>query len=182
MQKVIGVVIGRFQLPNLHDGHKALINHVLAQSDKVCILVGVAAKTTLKDLLPYPVVEQMIRKEFHPVYAAGNLHIHPLLDIDGNDLQWSLYIDKFLGALYPHDTVQLWAGRDSYKPHYHGKFRPVKDWYGYNGEVNGTVVRGRIIEGNPIDCWQFRAGIIYGLGNYLRSKDPAENEEINVQT
>lgn len=168
--KTVGVVIGRFQLPQLHEGHLALIVHVMKQTDVACVLVGVGA-TNLKNMLPYPAVSQMIRREFPATYAKGELQIHPLLDIPGEDLQWSLSIDRFLQALYPQHDIQLWTGRDSFKPHYHGKYRPVLDWYGFNGEINGTIARDAIINGDPIDSPVFRAGIIYGLGNYLREEE-----------
>lgn len=168
MPKTVGVLIGRFQLPQLHDGHTAIINHVLKNCDETCILVGVTPKPDLKNLLPYPAVRQMIRGTYAASYAAGKLHIHPLLDIDGNDLQWSYCIDRLLTLLFPGYVVHLYSGRDSFKPHYHGKYQPVIDWYGFNGEINGTKERNRIIESNPADCASFRAGIVYGLGNYLK--------------
>jgi hypothetical protein len=171
MNKTVGVVIGRFQLPRLHAGHQALINHVLSQSDVTCILVGVAQKITLKNLLPYPAIESMIRGDYSASYGAGKLRIHPLLDVDGNDLQWSAEIDRFLSLLFPGDNITLWSGRDSFKPSYLGKYRPVKDWYGFDGNTNGSEVRNKIIEGNAYDNEAFRAGIIYGVGNYLRSKE-----------
>jgi nicotinamide mononucleotide adenylyltransferase len=39
----LGVIIGRFQVPELHDGHKKLIDLVKKKSDKVFILSPIAA-------------------------------------------------------------------------------------------------------------------------------------------
>ncbi len=36
----VGVIVGRFQLPKLHEGYKKLINEVLRISDKTLILIG----------------------------------------------------------------------------------------------------------------------------------------------
>ena len=170
MAKQVGIVIGRFQVPVLHAGHLALLRHVIANSDETCVLVGVTPKQDLKNPLPYPAVECMIRGTFHKEQAQGRLQIHPLPDIPGNDLQWSHAIDQLLGALYPYEQIKLWSGRDSFKPYYHGKHRPVRDWYGFNGEVNGTKERDEIIQGAPSDSLLFRQGIIYGVGQLLTQK------------
>lgn len=167
----VGVLIGRFQLPTLHEGHVALINHVLWNNDEACVLVGITPKPDLKNLLPYAAVEQMIRSRYQCEFSARNLHIHPLQDIPGEDLQWSLSIDRLLDALFPGYEIKLWSGRDSFKPYYHGKFRPVQDWYGFNGEINGTTERNKIIDAAPNNHQLFRAGIIYGLGNYLKGQN-----------
>lgn len=181
MSKTVGALIGRFQLPELHSGHRALIQHVSKQCDETCVLVGVAPQVSLKNLLPYAAVESMVRGTFLSLFQQRKLHIHPLLDIDGNDLQWSMYIDQFLTALFPGYEIQLWSGRDSFKPYYHGKFRPVHEWYGFNGEIHGTDARDAIMDGDPIDSKDFRAGIVYGLGNYLRNENGKLNKAIRLQ-
>lgn len=173
MSRSVGVVIGRFQVPSLHGGHKAIINHVLEKEGEACVLVGVAGRIDggLKNLLPFPAIQQMIRSEWPLPHNTGRLHIHPLPDIPGQDLQWSLQIDRFLDLLFPYHEVTLYSGRDSFKPSYSGKYRPVVDWYGYDGNVNGSKLRDDIVRGDPVDSPVFRAGIIYGLGNYLRTDE-----------
>jgi bifunctional NMN adenylyltransferase/nudix hydrolase len=166
--KTAGVVIGRFQLPELHDGHKALINHVISQNDVTCVLVGVSLMPTPKNPLPYPAVAQMIRGTYAKEYTTAKLFVFPIYDTQGDET-WSITVDCFLKLLFPQHTLRLYAGRDSFKSSYNGEL-PVTDWYGYNGNINGTGTRDRIINGDPIDNPAFRAGIIYGLGNYLRWK------------
>lgn len=179
MQKTVGVVIGRFQLPELHDGHKALINHVAKENDVVCVLVGVSPRASLKNLLPYAATASMIRGTFREQHVRCKIFVFPLQDVEGNDLQWSMEIDKFLQLLFPAHYIRLYAGRDSFKSSYHGRFQPVVDWFGYNGEVNGSAVRNSIIDGDPIDSKDFRAGIVYGLGNYLRDRDAQRSERLD---
>lgn len=163
----VGVLIGRFQTPALHDGHKALLRYVLGVRDEVCILVGVAPEQGLKNPLPYPAVEQMIRGEFQDDFTDRRLHIHPLRDVPGEDLQWSHQIDTFLQLLFPDQPLTLYSGRDSYKSSYHGRFRPVVDWYGYDGNVNASKVREEIVTGVPIDSEDSVVGSSTGSASSL---------------
>jgi nicotinamide mononucleotide adenylyltransferase len=165
--KEIAVVIGRFQLPELHGGHRAIIEYALRVGKEACVLVGVSPVATLKNLLPYSAVEQMIRAEYQGYYNDRLLHIHPLQDCPNEDLQWSMNIDRFLEQLFPNCNIVMVSGRDSFKPYYHGKHRPVKDYFGFNGDINGTTERENIMTSDPIESVEFRKGIIYGLGNHL---------------
>ncbi len=35
----LGIICGRFQIPNLHEAHEALINYVFANNDRVLIFI-----------------------------------------------------------------------------------------------------------------------------------------------
>jgi nicotinamide mononucleotide adenylyltransferase len=167
INKKVGVVIGRFQLPQLHGGHKAFITHVLEANNEACVFVGVKDTPDLKNPLPYPAVKAMIAGEFRTF--SHKLQIHPLKDVE-TDLQWSEQIDQFLALLYPNADITLYSGRDGFKPYYKGRYVPVKDWLGYDGNVNGTDVRDAIIQGDASNNEEFRKGIIYGVGRVLQTK------------
>lgn len=171
--KTIGVVIGRFQVPELHDGHLALLDHVIKTSDDICVLVGVCRNTSAKNLLPFDCVEQTIRTSYPAIF-----HVHPLLDIPGEDLQWSMQIDRFLELLFPCAEIKLYGGRDSFKTHYHGRHRPVIEYAHFDSGTNGTRIRSEIINGKPEDSPAFRRGIIYGVGRYVQSQLPAASGQL----
>lgn len=38
----VGVVVGRFQVPDIHEGHHSLLEYVLSKHNKVCLVLGVA--------------------------------------------------------------------------------------------------------------------------------------------
>lgn len=166
--KRIGVVIGRFQVPELTDGHLALLDHVLKGSDDVCVLVGVSPTVSVKNLLPFDCVEQVIRTSYPEIF-----HVHPLEDIPGQDLQWSMQIDRFLSLLFPRCEISLYGGRDSFKDHYVGRHRPVVEFQDFDTRVNATKLRSEIIHGKPEDSAAFRRGIIFGVGRYVHSQLPA---------
>lgn len=85
----VGVLIGRFQVPNgTHEGHRFLINRTLEQCDKLIILVGSANRArSIRN--PYTFKERAnaiarsIRNEDN-----GRVLIAPINDYLYNDPQW----------------------------------------------------------------------------------------------
>ena len=66
----LGVVIGRFQVPELHDGHR----HIITQASKhqrALVFVGIHPNLLTRDHpLDYPFREAMIKSEFPNVMVA----------------------------------------------------------------------------------------------------------------
>lgn len=171
--RTVGVIVGRFQVDELTPGHVALIDHVRRCNDEVCVLVGTAAKPDSKNPLPYRCVEQMIRTTYPDIYF-----VHPLLDTPGEDLQWSLQLDRFLQLLFPQSDIKLYGGRDSFKQHYHGRYKPVVEFTGFDQSVSGTRIRHEIVNGDTVDSPAFRAGIIYARGNDVSSQHAASDRQL----
>src|SRR5687767_2368058 len=103
----VGVVIGRFQVHELTDGHLYLINQALAHHRRVLVLVGSSQEySTAKNPLDYPTRERMIRSRFPDVVVQA-------LPDCSSDRAWSKSIDKQIKAIYPKvETATLYAGRD----------------------------------------------------------------------
>lgn len=160
-KKRVGVVIGRFQTDELTEGHIALIKHVQKCNDDVCVLVGVAPKIDIRNLLPFECVASAIRDEF-----PGLFHVHPLRDIPGKDYEWSRQLDRFLELLFPFHEITLYGGRDSFKKHYRGIHIPVTEFTEFDLGTNATARRMEIINGRPEETAAFRRGVIYALGNF----------------
>jgi nicotinamide mononucleotide adenylyltransferase len=84
----VGVVIGRFQVHELTDGHLFLINSALANHRRVLVLVGSPQEySTKKNPLDYPTRERMIRSRFPDVVVQA------APDFPNNDKRWSHHID-----------------------------------------------------------------------------------------
>jgi bifunctional NMN adenylyltransferase/nudix hydrolase len=155
-RKGVGVVVGRFQVAGLHDGHVTLICEA-AKHRKLCIFIGVQPSQfgTRSDPLDYPTREQMM-KEIYPqaqVYALMDRATH-----EG----WSRYLDETLHALYPLDETTLYCGRDSFKDVYVGRHRVVEIDPVPN--VSGTDLRD--IDGATVENHaSFRKGLIYSAYN-----------------
>lgn len=116
MNRRLGVIIGRFQVPELHTGHRYLINYARGHSDDLLILLGTSeAFPTLRNPLPYPIREVLIR-ESYPEAIIGPIPDHP------SDEKWSKNLDTIITSRFPDHQVTLYGSRDSFIPHYSGRF------------------------------------------------------------
>lgn len=149
-----GVIIGRFQVPSLHDGHKGLIDRVRARHKKVIILVGSTPGilVTRRNPLDYHTRMLMIRE------AYPDISILPINDMP-SDTDWSKSVDRrIMEASDGNDSVTLYGSRDSFIPHYLGKFKIVE--LESSKSNSGTEIRERLSDDVRISE-DFRLGVIY---------------------
>lgn len=79
----IGVLIGRFQIDKLHEGHISLLDHVTKRHNKVIAFLGVAKGEHKEDqALEYAVREKMIKSAYPQIITI------PIQDIN-DDYIWS---------------------------------------------------------------------------------------------
>lgn len=151
----VGVVIGRFQVHRLHDGHRAIINEA-GKHQKLLIVVGVSAHlVTPSDPLDYPTRVQML-KEQYPLATIVPLGDQP------TDRGWSHKLDELVSTAYPTDRATVYFGRGSSLKRYLGRHAPAE--IEMVSPMSGTDVRaevGKRIEDN--EAW--RAGVIYAAHN-----------------
>ena len=149
----IGVIIGRFQVYQLHEGHHHLLEEVYKLADHVVILIGTTvAKNTQHDPLDYSTRELMLQNE------CPSADIHPLADQKSNEY-WSDNIDDLLQGLYPSADITLYGMRDSFIPCYTGKL-PVVELPTKDPSYNATDLR-KAAALKPMDHPAFRKGCIY---------------------
>lgn len=153
----IGVIIGRFQLDKLHRGHLLLIEHVLSKHKKVIIFLGISptGNPTRRYPIEFGPREKMIREFFPGVF------ILPIKDMR-SDSDWSKTVDNKIRDIFPHGSVRLYGGRDSFIPHYNGKW-PTEEFEALSNE-SSTEIRESISR-EIRDTEDFRAGIIYQAYN-----------------
>lgn len=81
--KKLGVLIGRFQVPEMHEGHRFIVRQMLEQCDQVLVLFGSANRTrSVKNPFTYRERQQATLKLFPGILTA------PLNDYLYNDSQW----------------------------------------------------------------------------------------------
>lgn len=117
----IGFVIGRFQVDNLHEGHIGLFDFALEESTQVVALIG---RTSLLSVdgyaLDFQSVTYMIQEMYPDVTCVP-------LDNCPDNAGWSAKVDSIVSMLTnPGVTAKLYGGRDSFIPHYEGRYECVE--------------------------------------------------------
>lgn len=153
---MVGAIIARFQVQQLHEGHLHLIRTAMKQCPEVVFLLGVAFKSSAANPLPFPFRREMILERFPGVTVI------PLFDRKTNE-EWSRDVDNILSE---YGDVTIFHSRASFKDSYSGRL-PLQEVEEVP-EVSGTTVRKSITPEyrNP----SFRAGIIYALTTLTNDK------------
>jgi len=114
----VGVLVGRFQVPNLHDGHKQLIKHVTEAHGKVIVFLGLSpCRVTRQNPLDFESRKQMLLAEF------PTLNILYIKD-SPSDKIWSKNLDDQIATLSgPTSSVLLYGSRECFIAHYLGKYK-----------------------------------------------------------
>jgi len=153
----VGVIMARFQVHKLHEGHIKLINHVCDNHKKVIMFLGVAVVgNTQSNPLDFASRKAMIQQQY------PHIVILPQKDQRSDD-KWSQELDNQIRTPFGEKTALLYGSRDSFIPHYKGKYPVVElitDVY-----YSGTEVR-RQVSREILESEDFRAGIIHA--NYAQ--------------
>jgi bifunctional NMN adenylyltransferase/nudix hydrolase len=152
----IGVIVGRFQVPELHAGHVELIQRVVENHKRVVIFLGVTpVLVTKKNPLDFITRKEMILKVF------PNVTILALPDMP-NDTDWSKELDKRLREVCPMGDALLYGGRDSFINYYSGHFETTE--LDGIGDFSGTEMRKEVSQATKASP-DFRAGVIFAAYN-----------------
>lgn len=162
----LGVIIGRFQTDELTQGHQNLLDYVFHNHDRVLVLIGeTEAIGTRRDPLDFfsrkdmitEYVEDHLSQDFYCVRIKNHI----------SDEVWSQNVDSIISDILNSEffggTAILYGGRDSFIPHYKGKFQThyITDII---ERVSASEVRDRVAADlAKDDCWcdaSFRRGMI----------------------
>lgn len=148
----VGIIIGRFQVHELHEAHTDLIDTVQSKHDKVIIFVGLSPlRNTPDSPLDFNARKRMIQESY------PDIDVYYVRD-NRSDTTWSKNLDKEIYQfLKPFQTATLYGSRDSFIPHYNGAF-PVEELESTKF-ISGTEIRRRIANHFPASK-EFRAGVI----------------------
>jgi bifunctional NMN adenylyltransferase/nudix hydrolase len=148
----VGAIIGRFQVHELHEAHKDLIDSVRAMHDNVFIFIGLSPlRNTIRNPLDFNTRKRMIQE------AYPDVEVYYVED-NRDDKIWSKNLDREIQKwLKPHQSILLYGSRDSFISHYHGKHTTVE--LESSTFISGTEIRRRIAN-NFTPTKEFRAGVI----------------------
>jgi bifunctional NMN adenylyltransferase/nudix hydrolase len=153
----LGVIVGRFQVDTLHEGHIELLHYATAIHDRILVCVGICpSPATATNPLPFATVEAMIRQHF--MYAT----VIPVVD-QADDAVWSQNLDTVIRSVASGQPVTIYSGRDGFSSHYSGNYKVELVDLGMD-MVNATQIRERI--GSIIeDSSLWRRGVIWAMQN-----------------
>lgn len=154
----VGVIVGRFQVPDLHAAHRELIQHVCDQHGKVLVFLGVSPLwATRENPLDFEARKQMILASF------PNVNVFYIKDVPSDEL-WSQRLDEQIGDMIsPRQTAVLYGGRDSFIGHYSGSF-PTREFQ-QDVWVSGNEIRKNISRRSTKASADFRAGACWAAGS-----------------
>ncbi len=164
--KNIGVIVARFQVPELHDGHRYLIDHVRERHARVLIVLGYSeAHLTTRNPLDVATRLMMVQAAYPDVRVAS------LPDMRCDQL-WSKTLDHVINQEFPGCSAVLYGSRSSFLSQYHGRHQcqeipPLPC-------PAATEVRETITA--PLDSMEFRQGVIYAA----RQKYPTSYQTVDV--
>jgi len=148
-----GVVVCRFQVPQLHRGHLHLLNAVRNECEKILVAIGVSpGGTSRNDPMDFKTRAAMLQSKFPDAVVVE-------IKDRSSDEVWSADLDKIIEGRFPDHEVILFGSRDSFLPLYTGKH--FKKYIHPKALVpTGTQLREKISD-HVTDSEEFRAGIIY---------------------
>lgn len=160
----VGVIVGRFQVSDLTEGHKTLFDTVIARHNKMVCVVGLAEIKASKN---NPLDFESRRKMITDVYP--DVQIVYIKDATDDKL-WSKKLDKLVSThVPPNSAVTLYGSRDSFTGRYHGRFK-TKELL-QESFTSGTADR----ENNAfaaLDTSDFRKGVIWATQNQYDTAHP----------
>jgi bifunctional NMN adenylyltransferase/nudix hydrolase len=155
----VGVLVGRFQVPSLHEGHRDVLDFVAERHDKVILFLGNngSGQSTRMNPLDFQAREQMIREEY-PEFTIL------FIDDQPEDKYWSQWLDRMIKSqTTASQTVMLYGSRDSFLSHYMGKYPTME----LEAEqiISGTEIRNEVKRQRPKNSQEWREGVVAGAFN-----------------
>lgn len=151
----VGVIIGRFQVPELHDGHCDILDYVCERHDKVILFLGLTdvGMSTTENPLDFQARRQMIRAEY------PEIEILYIKDMWSDEL-WSRKLDgQIKDLITPNQTVMLYGSRDSFIEHYQGT-HPTTELEAEH-KVSGKEIRAEIKRNRTVEDPRWREGAVW---------------------
>lgn len=153
----VGVIVGRFQVAELHEEHRRVIDLVYNRHPMTIIFLGVSSfKTSKNNPLDFEARRSMLA-EAYPNAIILFLPDYP------SDNKWSAELDNQINSIVGYNSVvTLYGGRDSFIKHYTGKF-PTKE-IKPERYVSGEECRSHLGESIKRSK-DFRHGVIWATQN-----------------
>ncbi len=164
----VGVVVGRFQTPYLHEGHLSLLDEVGKRHERVIVAIKVNEGWTGKrDPLDYHTRKLMIEQAY-PSVIVMKIKDH------SSDIAWSEHLDALIAHEFPHHEPTLYDAKHDPLNEYCGKTALVH--IPVTHMVSATTLRKEVTH-EPMSTQEFRTGVIYAA---TRQNYPASFQVVDI--
>jgi bifunctional NMN adenylyltransferase/nudix hydrolase len=149
----LGVVVARFQTPDLHAGHRHLLDVVSERHRRVLVVLGTPRTyvPTAKNPLDFPTRRELVHRH-HPGAIVAEL------PDCRDDALWSRQLDAIVARHAPPAEAVLYGSRDSFLPYYTGAYRAEEIEALH--DLTATELRLEAVT-HPRQTTDFRCGVIY---------------------
>lgn len=155
----VGVLVGRFQVDELHEGHIKLLDTIVQNHSKTIIFLGNSpCKCTVRNPLDFEARKLMITEAYPEVIV---MYIQDMY----SDKAWSMRLDSQISDLVGiNSKVRLYGSRDSFIKYYtpYGKYECEE--LEQISFASGTD-RRRVISQKVKGSKEFRYGVIWAVMN-----------------
>lgn len=148
----LGVIVARFQVPDLHAGHYHLISTALKQCKNLLFVLGDhGGLPNTQNPIPYPLRRAMLLDLF-PQSSVVRLYDEP------SNRRWVEMLDVLISNHAKGGSVMLYGSRDSFLSIYDGKYlsTEVLEIPG----ISGTRIRKQPVAHRYTDS-SFRTGVMH---------------------
>ena len=165
----IGVIVARFQVDDLHEGHNYIIDQVIKNHGKSIIFLGVPDFVgNHENPLDFDTRKKMVQQAY-PDTVIMSVPDQP------ENKYWASELDKRIREVFPETQgeVLMYGSRDSFIKHYtNGKGQFDYTELKQLGTYTGTDIRSKI-SSKSIGSRDFRYGCIYTAYNSFPRVIPA---------
>lgn len=162
-----GVIVGRFQVSDLHQGHKDLISFAFDNCETLIVYLGnTIVKGSERDPLDYSTRRKMLSTYLFENYDNRQFFVYSLNDCPQSDRNWVKNLDISVSNVCLHSSsVLMFGGRDSFLDTYQqngGRFKTKR--FEQEIDYSGTEER-KFDSQKALDSTDFRKGCIYSAYN-----------------
>jgi bifunctional NMN adenylyltransferase/nudix hydrolase len=149
--EVVGVVVARFQVPALHEGHRYILEYVLERHKTALVILGCSPIMTDRNPLSFEIRQGMIESAYPQKFTIVSSDSLP-----SSYEERSRRIDEVIRNKFPNRQAVIYGSRDSFVHTYRGVFETHEVPTVFSGSA--TEIREKV---DVIDSVDFRSGIIY---------------------
>jgi bifunctional NMN adenylyltransferase/nudix hydrolase len=170
--EAVGVVVARFQVPALHEGHRYILDYVLERHKTALVILGCSPIMTDRNPLSFEMRRGMIESAYPQKFMIVSSDSLP-----SSYEERSRRIDEIIRNTFPNRNAVIYGSRDSFVHTYQGGFETHEVPTIFSGSA--TEIREKV---DVIDSVDFRSGVIYANLHRKRVGYPTVDVAILNQT